>query len=353
MKNSTSRLIGALLLACSINAQQSGSHYAVAVQGKAELLREGRTSYVPLQFGTLVGDKDLLKFAENSRATIVCADLTVRLAGQPSIGGVTCPKTAPFLTWKGDLINVTRASLRSDSFPAIISPRRTRLLNAHPMIRWGEVAGAAAYDITMEPDTGWRTRVEHRSELKYPNTAPALRAKTPYIFHVEVAAPASLARINSDEAGPDLGFSLLSPDDAKRVTQIEQEIRNLEVADAAKHLLITNLYLSNGLRAEAMEILRNIPRFANTLHMLGDVYRETGLLELAERQYLDALSATEDNDLDTKGAILESLGLVYLSKGGYSEARKEFGEAAAIYDRLGDRAARKRLDVSLSSLPRE
>lgn len=63
----------------------------------------------------------------------------------------------------------------SDRFPILLSPRRTRVLDGHSVLRWTAVPGAGSYLVRIRGDgVDWSTNLDSRNELAYPDTAPEL-----------------------------------------------------------------------------------------------------------------------------------------------------------------------------------
>src|SRR6266571_4931929 len=120
---------------------------AVFIEGQVSVKRKGWTSYAPVVFGTSLRRGDLLRLDDSSRAKVVCSDLTLHDLS-PGIGGVPCEGAQPLLRRPdGSMINATRSWPSDGSFPMVLSPRMTKLLSPHPVLRWTPVKGTTDYQV--------------------------------------------------------------------------------------------------------------------------------------------------------------------------------------------------------------
>ncbi len=225
----------------------------------------------------------------------------------------------------------------------VLAPRKTRLLDDRPLLRWSAVTGATSYTIRID-GTPWQTEVTGATELAYPPDAPALESGKGYRLVVEVAG-----RSSNEEAGPDLGFSLLAPAEAKAVRAEEARARGLGLSEEATRLLVANLYAGRQLYAEALQALRapgdaGQPALAR---LEGDLSLTVGLVGDAEAAYLGAHEASAAGG-DREGEALASRGLaaVYGLIGNPQEAAQYFREARSLYEQLGDRQAVAEIDAA-------
>ena len=136
----------------------------------------------------------------------------------------------------------------------MLSPRKTRILSSHPLLRWSAVPGAGVYKVSVRgPNLTWSADVTGTSEIAYPDGAPALQPGVTYKLSV-----AAGNRSSDEESAAGLGFTLLKPDEAQAVKDGEARIRALGLSDAATRLLLANLYAGQGLTAEATNQLENV-----------------------------------------------------------------------------------------------
>jgi predicted small lipoprotein YifL len=308
----------------------------VAVQGDASIKRAGWESYAPARFGVPLRKGDLLRLAASARAVVACADL--KLSELPAgVSGFPC-KTGPeqsALVYAGRLAVPTRGEPGEGEYPVVVSPRKTRLLDPHPMLRWTAVPGVTQYRISMQ-GTDWTAAIDGRTETVYPADAPPLVPGTAYRLVVTAGE-----RSSTEEGGAGLGFTMLEADEAEAVHAAEAKIRALGLSDAATRLLTANLYANHSLYAEAIELLGPLASSGEPAvpRLVGDLYLSIGLNRQTEESYLQALKLSEDaSDVEGQAAAHATLGIVYESLGSREEAIRHWRGAIAGYEQLGDQS---------------
>ena len=321
----------------------------VGVQGDAAVKRAGWRDYAPALFGAPLRRGDLLRLGSAGSATVACADLKLATV-EGGVSGYPC-QTAPRtpLVYEGTLLNPTRGDGVSGDAPLVISPRKTKLLNPRPVLRWQPMPGAKSYKLSLQ-GTNWTTEVSGASELPYPDSAPALQPGVTYRLVVTAGD-----RSSSEEPGAGFGFSVLGAAEAKAVKEAEAKIRALGLTETATALLIANVYATNGLYAEAIEGLERLPgpQEPAVLRLLGDLYISTGLNRLAEERYAAALARSEAlNDIEGQARAQHALGRIYDALGNPAEARRHLSDALALYDRLGDAKKATEVKAQLDALPK-
>jgi len=321
----------------------------VGVQGDAAVKRAGWRDYAPALFGAPLRRGDLLRLGSAGRATVACADLKLATV-EGGVSGYPC-QTAPRtpLVYEGTLLNPTRGDSGSGDYPLVISPRKTKLLNPRPVLRWQPMPGARSAIVSLQ-GTNWVTEVSGVSELPYPENAPALQPGVNYRLVVTTGDWSS-----NEEPGAGLGFSVIGAEEAKAVREAEAKIRALGLAEIATALLISNVYATNGLVAEAIEGLERLPGLQEPAvsRLLGDLYVSTGLNRLAEERYVTALARSETlNDVEGQAQAHHALGRVYDALGNPADARRHLSDALALYDRLGDAKKAAEAKAQLDALPK-
>ncbi len=319
------------------SAEGDGLHVIVAVQGQVSVKRKGWSNYAPATFGTSLRRGDLLRLDSSSQAKVVCAGLTVHDAPSGRTGGVPCPSARPVLNYQGSSALSTR-SYWSATFPVIVSPRKTKLLNPRPTLRWTPVQGATSYQIIVRgPELNWSAEVRSKTEMVYPDNAPAFKAENDYKLIV-----VANGRQSDLEEYPGLGFSTLRSDKAKEVRREEQRIRQLGLPDAPTRFLIAHLYATYGLNAEAIEQLEELSRTIKepaAARLLGDLYSSIGLSRHAEERYLLALNLSEKaNDEEGRGLAHKALGGIYEALGIKNQGVRHLKAALELSQKLGDQA---------------
>ncbi len=361
MKRITLLLLAALFMlnACGSSPAQPAVksdgavavHLIVAVQGNLSIKRLGWSDYAPALFGMALHNGDLLRVDSGARATIACADLTVAAPGG-GVSSVPCKVNKPLLVYGGSQIIPTRAE-PPIGIPMILSPRKTRLLNTHPVLRWAPVANATSYDVTVRgPNLSWSARVAGKNEIVYPGDASALAPGVSYKLSVTAGAQTSDA-----ETEPGLGFTMLKPDEAQAVRDGEARIRKLALTDAATRLLIASLYASQGLNAEAIVLLENLTQSVREpaiVRLLGDLYLKVSLNRQAEDAFLQALDLSQKvSDIEGQAACQNALGLVYETFGNKTEAIQRSQKAVEWYQKLGDSKTAKEIQSRLAALQKQ
>ncbi|HKA22875.1 MAG TPA: hypothetical protein VKN18_31685 [Blastocatellia bacterium] len=325
----------------------SGLHVIVAVQGHVGVKRRGWSNYAPAMFGTSLRRGDLLRLEELSHVKVVCAGLTISDATR-GISGVPCPAAKPVLRYRGDLAIQTRG-YKSVSFPVVISPRRTKLLNQHPTLRWTPIEGATNYRVIVRGgDLNWSTEVDSNTRLVYPENAPGLKARDAY----KLIVIANNGRRSDEEAEPGLGFTVLTADEAKEVRRDEQRIRELGLPDVPTRLLIVYLYTAHGLYAESIDRLEELSQPLQEpapARLLGDLYLAVGLSRAAETRYLLALELSKKaNDVEGQALGHEALGRIYESLGNRDQVTKHLKSALESFKQVGDQRTVAQIEERLA-----
>jgi hypothetical protein len=276
--------------------------WIIEAKGEVWLKREEWSDYRRITVGTKLYPGDLLQPAPQARVIVQCADgKTIWSVPAGVISGATngCPPQAvPLSRNRGDI-----APLRSEIsplIPYIISPRRTKLLNSLPMLRWNAVPGASHYAVSLIVDEGdvfWQTQIGE-TEVVYSGESP-LESGVNYLLMVEADTGTS----SLEDDSPDLGFSLLNENEATVVRDAVEQLLNWDLADETKSIALANLYRIYDLKAEAIATLEVLVKqgsqIAAIYRTLGDLYLEVGLNPLASSHYLRATQlATEVGDLE-------------------------------------------------------
>lgn len=325
----------------------------VQLEGPAKVKRPGWTGYAPVVFGTGLQSGDLVSLDQGSHAKVVCSDLTLHDV-PAGTGGVPCTSPGAVLhRADGSLIHATRGSPNDGSYPMVVLPRRTKLLSAHPTLRWTPVQGVSRYVIEIRGENLlWATEVTAGTQVVYPDTATPMKPGVDYKLIVAAGNGAI-----SDEPGVGLGFSLLSPKDAKAVLQEEKQIESLGLPPGPTDFLIAHLYADHGLYAEAIERLEGISqkfKEAAVQKLLGDLFMDIGLPRQAEGRYLNALdlSATE-NDEEGQMLVHKALGYIYQQILGNNEtASQQLGKALELARKLGDDSTASQAGKQLAEMKR-
>jgi predicted negative regulator of RcsB-dependent stress response len=320
----------------------------VGVQGNAAVKRNGWRDYAPALLGTPLRRGDLLRLESTGSATVACADLKLATIAS-GVSGYPCqaaPKTP--LVYEGALLTPTRGDSGSGEYPRIVSPRRTKLIDPHPVLRWQPLSEARTYKVSLQ-GANWSAEVSGAHEVPYPADAPALQPGVNYRLVVT-----SGDRSSSEEPGAGLAFTLATAEEVRSIREAEARIRSLGLAETATALLVANVYATNGLHAEAIEGLERLPgpQEPAVLRLLGDLYIAVGLNQLAEERYTAALTRSETlNDIEGQAQAHHALGRIFGALGNPDDARRHFSNALTLYDRLGDAKKAAEAKAQLDALP--
>lgn len=175
--------------------------------------------------------------------------------------------------------------------------------------------------------------------MSYPADAPALQPDV--VYRVSVTAS---GRSSDDAAEPSSGFSVMGGEAAEQARAGLARIGQLGLAPDAARLLSAHFLAARGLSAEAVEQLDAAAPTARPLLLLGALYQAVGLTRLAEEHHRRAAAAAaKSGDIEAQAQAQLALGTLYMEAFGLREdAARAFGDAAALFDRLGDQASTRR-----------
>jgi hypothetical protein len=296
--------------------------------------------------GMLIRRGDLLTLKATAKAQIICGNGN-KYDLIPGPQG--CPCTDPCTTkicglmYDDKLTHSMRGGdTNNSSFPVIISPRKTLLLNKRPTIRWSPVAGSnkrTKYKVSLYGENRkliWSRVTGSKPELAYPYKKPSLTPGQTYLVVVSTDGKSSEL-----ENVPGIGFALLKADKALSLNKAKAKIQKLNLPEAQTQFLTANLYLDEHLYAEAID---EVERASGTMkepavvRMLGDLYLVVGLNREAEKRYLEALTIQPKNDLEEQAMTQMRLAQSYENLGISDQAIIRLDEAIKIYERLGNSA---------------
>lgn len=296
--------------------------------------------------GMLIRRGYILILNPKARATVVCGDGKNR---ELAPGPQGCPCTRPCtpevcgIHYDGSTIGATRGpDTEKGTFPVVVSPRKTMLLNLRPTIRWAPIAGAKesdTYRVTLYGDGMeliWTKEVASETRLTYPDKEPSL---TPGRTYKVVVTSNGLS--SEQDHSPGLGFTTFSVGQAQALADEEIKRRQLGLPETQTRFLICNLFAARELYSEAIEQAQDILAITKqpaVALMLGDLFAAIGLNREAEKEYLEVLSLTPADDLETVGSTTRSLAKVYENLGIYDRAIARLKEARRAYQRLRNRA---------------
>lgn len=319
----------------------------IDLQGQVSVRRRGWREFQAAAFGMELRRGDVLKVGASSRATVYCAERRYELS--TGLHPVPCKGDRPIGTGPAGNTMPTRSDAQGLLYPQVISPRKTKLLNDRPELRWTAVAGAKAYRVVVRgPNVNWSAEVSGKTELVYPGDAPTLVAGAPYRLTVVAGE-----RSSDEEGQPGLGFTLLNAEEAQALRAEEAGLRAQGLQERTARFLTAQLYASRGLYAEAIEILEELSKSwpeSSLERALGALYLRTGLNRLAEAHYLQAVALSQKaKDLEGEALAQSALGAIYEAIGNGGEAVERWQRARDIFRGLGDVQAVKQLEERLGT----
>lgn len=333
-----------------VTADKTTAQTVIAVTGKIEWKPPGGTRFNPVSKNMTLRQGTLLRLSQGANVTISCPDGRSNLWNTQGTTGLTqiCP---PARTTSGRSITPRNGT---QDIPYAILPRATEILTPRPTLRWNAATGTNSFTLTVRGGgLTWTQSVERAKvcqgqvcQFVYPGT-PALQSNVAYRFVIE----ADNGRSSSEESTAGLGFKLLDETLATEVREIRDRINNQNLPEPSKALAISNLYTSYNLIAEAIQTLEALPtakRTAEIYRLLGDLYRQIGLSQEAEVQYLAAIQqAKATNNPFELAAAQSGLGEVNYALGRRETAVQLLQSAKRGYEALGDVEQVTRLEERL------
>ncbi len=315
-----------------------GANLLVVVEGAVLLKRNGWGDYHATGFGVAVQRGDLLRLPDGAEATLLCDNLNIwNVPGGPAPSGlIGCPRPAePALIRRGVKIASTRGG--DPNVPYLISPRSTKLLTARPTLRWNAPAGANSYTVQVRGgDLQWMAENVTETSLVYPGDPP-LEPGVSYLLIVED----DTERSSQDEGAKGLGFSILSVTEVADIEARHDQIAGLGLSNTAEQYATAQYYASQGLIAEAIEILEELIQAGSdeaAIHQtLADLYAQIGLLLLAQERYNEAITLADIQDnLEILATSRANLGVVETRLGNVEAALAQLTQAKTHYEALGE-----------------
>lgn len=239
--------------------------------------------------------------------------------------------------------------------PVIISPRGPELLTVTPQIVWVAVPGAVQYEVELS----WG---DQKAEVLITATdSQQLRCATaPTIATLQLCTVdwplelgtlgiestysllvrAYMATAGDQRTGEDVTLFLATAPVQQEIAAQIATVRALAVDEVTEQLLLGGLYAEAGFYDAAITAYTGVlarqpgPR----IHvMLGEMYRKTGLLPMAQTEFehvLDELASNQQPDLYMRAAAELGLGLVYASQKQVAAAETHLQTARQLYAEL-------------------
>ncbi|MEY3401368.1 MAG: hypothetical protein RLZZ86_983 [Cyanobacteriota bacterium] len=331
-------------------AQEAGLIFISEVKGNVKLKQPNWKSYQTVYGGELLNTSDKLRLVKGESVKVICDNLQVwnlNSQGEFEVAKGCRSSTRAVLTRPDSKTSPTRAG-NDPTIPYLISPRNSAILTRQPILRWHPLPGATSYQVKVSgPDVEWTTKVS-QPEVVYSGNQPL---KPGLRYRVIVIASNGASTEGKDNAG----FTLLSNADTQRVKTEMAKLQQQPLSNESKTLVLAHLYRSNNLNADAIELLEGLVKQRNkrtaVYQLLGSIYQQIGLTELARERYITALQlAKAENNLAAQAVSQVNLGEVDITLAHSKQAFQWFQNAQSSYRTLGDEAKVREMQHQLDYL---
>ncbi len=325
--------------------------------GKIELRRSSQTEYRPVEapLPVRLNPDDSIRYPKGKSFNVLCSSLKLKKIKANSDTETNmidiCPSVEKVvLSYEGSNFGSTRSGGTDRLIPYIINPRKTKILNNKPLLRWNEVPNASSYTVRLRDSSGviWEEQVSN-TEIPYAGNPPLKPGEN---YSMVILANNNTSSQNEGIFG--LAFSLLDADKAQEVNTAIAKIFQQELPPEVRAITLVHLYRSYDLIAQAIKSLEMLVEQGTettlVYKLLGDSYRQIRLNLLAKDSYLKAFKLAKAEDIELKAEVQASLGEVYIILKDIEKAIKLFDEALLKYKFLGDSEQVKNLHQKLDNL---
>lgn len=309
------------------------------VQGPVCVRKGGQGECQPTRRGATLRKGDILRVEESGVATVrcYCPPPKQEPNTNPRYEDIPCPNSCPRSLGTGRIAAIS--SLRPDALTLRIPP----------------LAGAIAYSITISgPNMKWSTDIRSQ-KFSLPANAPKLDPGVTYALSVA-------DKRSPEQIFPAINISLLNEEEAGALSAIEKEIRELDLTDIEKQILVAKLYATWGINIDALNILESVQVAlskqewdkipVDLLLTIGDLYLSVGRADQASENYLKAYELSKKaNDLTQQGYALEGFAVALTTQGKVKDANTRFRRAIIAFEKAGDTGTASRLNKRLQGGP--
>ena len=259
-------------------------------------------------------------------------------------------------TTKPSSVSLTTDNTRggSDSdVPYVISPRKTRVLDGKPTIRWNAAPGATSYTVIVRA-SGFTWKVAGVKGTQVTYSGGPLKAKVGYSVVIKAEGCTSLkCSSEDDDSQAGTGFTLVTEAEAQQIRSNAQQLAKQDLSDEAKALTLADFYAEQELMSDAIQTLETLAKQGSktvaVYQMLGEFYERVDLSLLAKGRYGKALElAKTDRDIAAQAAVKVGLARVFWGLGSKEAAIRDLKEAQSAYKSLEDVEQVKELAVLLA-----
>lgn len=301
-----------LLVSCNTSgqSQQSGLNFISEIKGTVEVKYNGNSKYEKIYPGDTLNPSDKLRLSKNASAKVMCNNLSVWEIDSQGEFPVSkgCPSTKTPVFRKHTLTDKTRAANNSN-IPYLISPRNTAILNGKPTLSWNPVAGASyrVQIFSLGEEFNWTTEVGEATVV-YSGNKPM----PPGFYKVNITASNGASTKDKDDS---VFFIMPDEKDISQINAYVEELQQKPLSNSSKILALAHLYRSYDFKTKAIELLEELVEDGNQItavhQLLGSIYKQIGLNELAKERYLKAKQlAKAEGDLKAQENIQSELVLL-------------------------------------------
>ncbi|NEP29037.1 tetratricopeptide repeat protein, partial [Moorena sp. SIO3I6] len=260
----------------------------------------------------------------------------------------------PIPTRRGPIVSPSR---ENPYIPYIITPRATLLRTDQPTLRWNGAIGADIFTVQVRGrELNWTEKFS-REQVCQENICEAVYSGYPPLqsgIWYKLIISTDTNKSSTEDSTLGLGFKLIDQDEADKIKKITQRIQKENLPKETKALLLARRYADYNLIAGAIEILEELTKhekIATVDRLLGDLYRQIGLVLEAEVSYVEAVELAETSkNLDELAAAKAGLGEVKYARNNIEEGINLLEEAKKIYENLGDQQRVSKLEEQLEIL---
>lgn len=320
----------------------------IDANGNVLIRKKGESNYESASIGTIIEAGDLILPEQQANVTVRCLiDNTNWFvpSGVSSGLGVGCPTTTRRFSVRG----------RGESdFLDFLNQRfvyATQVLNNKPVFRWSPVDDNVNYVVQVEPHNPrsalsenviWEQVVSNTS-VRY--QGPELNLSTDYRMIILVDLGQGLKPISS------LRFQKISNDTASQIQSTVQKTKSQDLRAEAEAITLAEIYQSvaktntqppdnSGLVLDAIISLEAVvsqgSKIAYIHRLLGDMYLQVGLLDDAEKLYLNVLDLAQvARDRHDRAAAQVGLANIAAVRGDRHKAKIWLRQAKISYTFLG------------------
>jgi hypothetical protein len=330
------------------SAGDDGFHMVTGVKGNVQVQRQGQKNQ-QVFFGYRLKTTDKLLLGKGGTATVLCQNIRLATVQQPGTFEVAkiCQASGRAVLQVIDPNRIPTRSSNDRTIPYIISPRNTAVVEAKPLLRWNPVVGSKSYRVSVTgAEMKWETTVK-QSQVVY--------GGEPLKSGVRYRMTVTAEKGESSESDVVTGFSRSDDAAVKQVNADIKELQQQDLSEEAQVLAVAHLERSNGLYAGAIERLERWLNQGNKsaagYQLLGNLYWQVGLPELARARYVAALPLMKQvNNLTGETEILSNLGQVDRVLDRLKEAIAWLESARKSYQYLDDTDRVREIEVQLADL---